>query len=791
MSLRRSGRATKSTTTWCDDDEDEDEYLPPGEPMVPSKAKTVKRGAAALPSRSSDDEEAIDVIQEDAEEVSVEHSAATADREDKILQLKKRLVWSICHILAPRPYDEDDEESAEAATVDDGMRIVIDTEDSSSSGAKPVNRISEAVRALQNQKRENEMLRELEKALARIREARPQYALADAVLSGTNARAAEQQRFVCKRCGNREPEFIFTDAHSGDSICRGPQGSNDCGEVVQDHLIFTGEAHRNFEDQDDRNHHGKIADPLMPDSVNMRTCIGAFNDGKFKYRKLQQLAQQTEMDLSNIGKEGRASTRMGYKTEHKLKAFRMMADLALSLRIHDLVVERAKTEFAKYREVKESVVAFEATVLACIVLAFHDLSLEMNLDMKQPEKMSMRDLGPPMTYSELMLVNAKLDDPALSSLRDKPIREFGLEEVRQWLEAVGSEKFASAAKCLAAFMEKVFSGEESLSTLPRPTNDKDSSDKEREREKEKEKEREREREKKRKALPVHIFLPVGGKSNAQVAASLKKAPGSEKGPHTLVALEPRLSAVLSASLPQAPSQPPAKRGRTDEQGVAGGSSEKSDAADDSTAEDHFRRAILRRARFDAINKTAKLLEANEARRKAVEKADKSQVVPVRMSAQMENDERDEAGDAAARLNLSRARSVVSSESKVPDKDEEKNQEVANAGAAGSSAQQDQASSAEAQAEIDIDDLFGGAIKTAGFHFGRAAHGLGSDQGARLGLARPVSSSTAASAAAAAAAAAAGVTAAAVAASAASAMAATVSTMEIKREAGTSFKFVVS
>jgi hypothetical protein len=234
-----------------------------------------------------------------------------------------------------------------------GMNMHLDGGEVGSQAASKATSAMEAERALQNQKRESEMLRELERIISRVREARPLYAMADLALAGSNARATEVQRFICKRCGNRETELIFIDPRTGDSICRGITGNNDCGEVVQDHNINTGEAFRNFEDQEDRNHHGKVADPLMPDSVNMRTVIGGFVDGRFKYKKLQQTAMQTEMDLSNLGKEGRASTRVGYKTEHKLKAFRMMADLAVSLRIHDLVIERAKLEFARYREVKE------------------------------------------------------------------------------------------------------------------------------------------------------------------------------------------------------------------------------------------------------------------------------------------------------------------------------------------------------------------------------------------------------------------------------------------------------
>lgn len=629
-------------------------------------------------------------------------SQATANREDKLGTLKRTLCWSICHLLAPRAYaGDEDEEDAEDNVGDDDDGIVLDVGGSSnsSSGGDGNGKTkakggggaaAAAIKAFEREKRETQMLHELEKIMQRIREARSEYGKAEAALEGTNAKATEAKRFVCGRCGNRDPELIFTDPRTGDSICRGKEGKNNCGEVVQDHFIHLGEARRNFEDQEDRNHHGPQQDSLMPDSVNMRTSLGAgpqATTGQSKFRKLQQIAMQTEMDLSNLGKEGRAATRTGYKTNHKFKAFRMMSDLAIEHHIHEAVIERAKQEFARYREVKESILQFEGTVVGCIVLSYLELSQDMNLDVKFADHVIMRDLGPSLSYTDALNMTVSKDDVALHAVPDKRINDFAAADVHAWLAAVGGQEYAASAQCIGDFMNKVFSGEEKLSigfgAWADGTNNNSSSSSSNG--------NGNGQSKKRKAADAGIFLSSAKAINqralknaasagvAEAVATTAEAKPIPRG--NLVLAEHKLSTILAGLTEQSQ----AKTSRTSAAASAAA------VAPKSSAEDHFRAAILRRSRFDMKRKQALEAEEAEARRKRVEAADYSQTVPIHVTALADDD---------VVVRPAAKKSLVQSESKQGD---------------GSSS----SAAAAAAVDVDIDDLFGGAVSTT-FAFGKSA-----------------------------------------------------------------------
>ena len=67
----------------------------------------------------------------------------------------------------------------------------------------------------------------------------------------------------------------------------------------------------------------------------------------------------------------------------KRKAFALLEEIGGNLNITDQVILKAKNIFAKYRDAKEAVHKYEGTVAACLVIAYEDLSLEMNLDQVQ------------------------------------------------------------------------------------------------------------------------------------------------------------------------------------------------------------------------------------------------------------------------------------------------------------------------------------------------------------------------------------------------------------------------
>ena len=278
---------------------------------------------------------------------------------------------------------------------------------------------------------------QLKVVISRVSEARYDFSKAEEVFS-TNLPAVEPQIFRCPNasCGNRDSDALFTDPRSGDTIC------TNCGEVVQDHMVDRGAAKRNFEDKEDRNHHGPASDRLMPDSVNMRTSFHRVEgQEKSKLNRLLQISNQVEMDVSNIGNFGKASTRTGYKTLHKLEAFKLMNELAMNLQIHDAVIEKAKELFAKYREVKERVEKPNATVAACIMLSFAELLPKLgSLDVTYTsirERDGLKNSAKESSYTtDVAAVAQETQDVALSCLPDKKMGVWEEADCQEWLSHV-------------------------------------------------------------------------------------------------------------------------------------------------------------------------------------------------------------------------------------------------------------------------------------------------------------------------------------------------------------------
>ena len=296
--------------------------------------------------------------------------------------------------------------------------------------------------------REETMVDELSMLMERVLEARHEYKKAEEVFA-TNLPALTQQLFICKQCGNRNTNNTFLDPRTGDTVCRGINNDDNCGEILQDHQINRGAAKRNFEDVEDKNHHGPSSDPLMPDSVNMRTQFitsAAGRPGKDPHAtKLSQISRNAEMDLSNIGNDGRASTRTGYKTQQKLEAFNIMADFAIKYGIHDAVIEAAKEEFAKFREVKERVEKFKGVLCACILLAFDEVGHEAD---SRTSYNSIRGRDGLTNSGESSYQPTRSEtDVALTILEGKRFGTWSLEEATQWLrEVADKDKTAKALK---------------------------------------------------------------------------------------------------------------------------------------------------------------------------------------------------------------------------------------------------------------------------------------------------------------------------------------------------------
>ena len=71
--------------------------------------------------------------------------------------------------------------------------------------------------------RERRLIEELDRVIGRIKDARHDYGKADVVFA-TNLPPATTETFICRRCGNRNPDLIYADPRTGDTICRGATG---------------------------------------------------------------------------------------------------------------------------------------------------------------------------------------------------------------------------------------------------------------------------------------------------------------------------------------------------------------------------------------------------------------------------------------------------------------------------------------------------------------------------------------------------------------------------------------
>jgi len=236
--------------------------------------------------------------------------------------------------------------------------------------------------------------------------------------------------FVCNKCGNKDGKKLVLDEKTGDTICTGPDGIG-CGNIINDHEVDHGTNKRNFaDDTEDNRYFGPKPDALMPDAYNMRTHIstksntGIGQDSNF--RKLAYTQETVEKNLSNIGTDDRR-TREGYKTQMKIDAWSIMQNLTEVLSLHQQVLQRAKEEFANYRDCKEQLNQFNGIVAACIVLAYEELSEKFDLE---KEKKSYKYSIP--TASSIIEPN----DHSIMINHLKHMDNWNYEEIKLWIDNV-------------------------------------------------------------------------------------------------------------------------------------------------------------------------------------------------------------------------------------------------------------------------------------------------------------------------------------------------------------------
>lgn len=186
----------------------------------------------------------------------------------------------------------------------------------------------------------------------------------------------------CKVCGNNDQGGFVLDRKNGDLIC------TECGTIATESLMHEGSQFRKFEGEEDRNHHGDVANPLYSNAYNMGTSLsgvsmsvgagvagwGSGGRGAGGLETiLKNIHNYTEMNISQFGKEEK-KTRVGYKDRQKKEAFVQMTHVADALSLHQAVLQRAKELFAGFRDDRELVQQFKGVLAACLCEAFDQLS---------------------------------------------------------------------------------------------------------------------------------------------------------------------------------------------------------------------------------------------------------------------------------------------------------------------------------------------------------------------------------------------------------------------------------
>jgi len=197
----------------------------------------------------------------------------------------------------------------------------------------------------------------------------------------------------------------------------------------------------------------------MPDSWNTRTSLSRLKPGSStvdpEFKRLADIHEKVELNLSTIGDDQR-HTRIGYKNRMKTQAFELMDHIATSLAIHPSVVDQAKVEFSRYRDVKEAVQDYDGVVASCLALAFQDLSLHADLDMQEATwaatGLALSDRHEPTPAPpNVACVPSGPDDVATTVLHEIRLATWAVDQCRQWLEAVaGAEEAGAAPRRVAA-----------------------------------------------------------------------------------------------------------------------------------------------------------------------------------------------------------------------------------------------------------------------------------------------------------------------------------------------------
>lgn len=157
----------------------------------------------------------------------------TADREEKLRQLKLSLAWMCCDDLLVPPI----------AALEPLRVLNSDTEEMKQSKRNAYTKLVEE-RDKERRRREPELLLALDKVVDRVVVARPQYK--KTIDYATITDQTKTVKLSCSNCRNKDQENFFPDPKSGDTVCL------NCGLVVHALGIDKGAAKRNFEGEEVR-----------------------------------------------------------------------------------------------------------------------------------------------------------------------------------------------------------------------------------------------------------------------------------------------------------------------------------------------------------------------------------------------------------------------------------------------------------------------------------------------------------------------------------------------------------
>jgi hypothetical protein len=310
-----------------------------------------------------------------------------------------------------------------------------------------------------------------------------------------------KKKLVTEQNGAR----FTVDRKNGDAICV------DCGHVARENIMHEGQQYRTFSNSDentaDKNHHGLPKNPLLSDAYGTSTSlsrnnfgqIGGFGRGASGWggakgggsleTALANAHSYTEMNLSAFGRTEKGATREAYKDQQKLESFREINHIGDALNLHPTVVHRAHVLFAGFRDDRERVEQWEGVLAACLWLAFDEISKEGKKILavtagdlaERDESMREKTLSAAATRRDTLHtakcsgvnldtnvsrmfvkgadgkggVDAAEVDDRMSAVAKKPMPQWDLDDIRDFLIAAGMDIAKKQSLMVPKFREEI------------------------------------------------------------------------------------------------------------------------------------------------------------------------------------------------------------------------------------------------------------------------------------------------------------------------------------------------